>query len=312
MSDDLTSKGTRLLQELRPLFLPASAVPVILGCALAFHDTGTLDWTLCLLTLAGVLCIHAGANTANDYFDHASGNDAANRDYVRPFTGGSRMIQNGLLAPREVLGLSVSCFAAGAGIGAVLWLQTGIGVPILGLTGLAGGFFYSAPPVRLADRGLGEPVVALLFGVWPTLGAYYVQTGRLSGDALLLSLAPAVLILMVLLINEFPDAAADAAVGKRTWVVRLGQRRAARLYLVLLGLWPLPIIYSLCSGHLPAALALALAPGLAAFWLAPRVWLHYDRPRTLAPANALTITLYLGVALLMALALVMARLFPAP
>jgi len=312
MLDPLTSKGAWLLRELRPLFLPASAIPVFLGVALAFFHTGEWDGLLCLLTLAGVACIHAGANTANDYFDHLSGNDAANHDYVRPFTGGSRMIQNGILAPREVLLLSAGCFGIGAGIGVYLLMKTGLGVLVLGLTGIAGGFFYSAPPLRLASRGLGEPVVALLFGIWPTLGAYYVQTGRLACDALILSLPLAVLIMLVLFINQFQDAQADAASGKRTWVVRLGRRRSARLYLVFLGLWPMPILYSLWSGRVPDLMALALLPGLAVFWLAPRVLRHYDRPQTLAPANALTIALYLSVGLVMAMVLIMARAFPAP
>ncbi|MBN1556614.1 MAG: hypothetical protein JW951_00550, partial [Lentisphaerae bacterium] len=88
---------------MRAEFLPASGIAVLVGTALARYETGAADWGAAGLLLAAVLLIHAGGNTANDYFDHRSGNDAANTRFVRPFTGGSRMIQRGLLAPREVL-----------------------------------------------------------------------------------------------------------------------------------------------------------------------------------------------------------------
>lgn len=296
-----------LLRELRAPFFEASIVPVLVGGAWAYYAAGQWDWPLFCWTLLGVVCLHAGANVANDYFDHRSGNDAANEDFVRPFSGGSRLIQDKLLTPRAVLVLALGCFAAGCVAGLYLLLAVGLPVLWFGLAGLAGGYCYSAPPVKLAARGLGEPVIALLFGVLPTLGAAYVQTRTFSRDALLLSLSLAVLILLVIFINQFPDYRADAAAGKRNWVVRLGRRRAARLYVLLLALWPLPILAGVGAGRFPAGLLLALTPGLAAAWLAPRVLRYYDQPRALAPANALTILLQLSVGLIAALVLIGSR-----
>lgn len=302
-----TPKWMLLLQELRAPFFSASIVPVLVGSACAYYHTGQWHWPLFWLTLLGVVCLHAGANVANDYFDHLSGNDAANGDFVRPFTGGSRMIQNNLLTPREVLCLALGCFAAGGAAGLYLFLTVGPPVLWLGLLGMAGGFFYSAPPINLSARGLGEPVIALLFGVLPTLGAYYVQTRHFSCDALILSLSVAMLIFLVLFINQFQDYRADAAVGKRTWVVRLGRRRAALLYTVLMVLWPVPILAGVGTGRWSAWLLLALAPGLIAFWTVPRVWRCYDQPRALVPANALTIALHASVGIIMVLVLIGSR-----
>lgn len=274
---------------------------------MAYYHTGIWNWPLFLLILLGVVAIHAGANVTNDYFDHISGNDAANREYIRPFTGGSRMIQNQLLTPREVLCLSLACFALGSIVGFRLFWLAGWPVLWLGAAGLAGGFFYSAPPIKLGARGLGEPVIALLFGCLPAMGAYFVQTRRYSPDLLILSLSLAVLILMVLLINEFQDCRADAVARKCTWVVRLGRRRAAYLYMAMMGLWPLPILLMTIMGNVPSTMALALVPGLMAFWILPRVARCYDQPRALAPANAMTIILHLGVSLIMTAILLAAR-----
>lgn len=296
-----------LLRELRAPFFTASIMPVLAGCAMAYYHTGRWDWTLFFLTLLGVVAIHAGANTANDYFDHVSGNDAANHDYVRPFTGGSRMIQNRLLTPRAVLGLSASCFALGVLAGAWLFLLAGGPILWLGAAGLAGGFFYSAPPIKLGARGLGEPVVALLFGCLPAMGAYYIQAGRFSFDLFVLSLSLSVLILMVLFINEFQDSRADGAVGKRTWVVRLGTGRAARAYAAMMALWPLPILLATAAGRAPAGMYIALVPLLLAIPVLPRVLRCHDQPRLLAPANAATIILHLAVSLIMAAVLLVAR-----
>ena len=302
-----TPKSILLLQELRAPFFSASIIPVLVGSACACYHTGQWHWSLFCWTLLGVVSIHAGANVANDYFDHLSGNDAANADFIHPFTGGSRMIQNKLLTPREVLFLALGCFATGGAIGLYLFLLAGPPVLWLGLIGIAGGFFYTAPPVNLSARGLGEPVIALLFGVLPTLGAYYVQTRHFPFDVLILSLPVAVLILMVLFINQFPDYRADAVVGKYTWVVRLGRRRAAQFYTVLMGLWPLPILAVVGTGWYPTWLLLALAPGLIAAWTVPRVLRYYDQPRMLAPVNALTIALHASVGIIMLLVLVGCR-----
>jgi 1,4-dihydroxy-2-naphthoate octaprenyltransferase len=292
-----------LLEELRAPFFMASAVPVLLGAALAHGHTGHLDWPLFLLTLAGVVLIHAGANTANDYYDHLSGNDAANTRYVRPFTGGSRLIQNGQLAPAHVLALSLCCFASGGLIGLYLMWQAGWGVALLGAAGIAGGFFYTAPPFKFGYRGWGEIIVALNFGVLPVAGAYYVQTHALPSALLLAALPIALLVTAILFINQFPDYEADRAVGKRNWVVRLGPARARPVYAALMLLWPLPIVAGVGLGLLPWTTLFALVGLPPAFAAIRIVWRHAEDPMRMVRANALTILIHLGVGLALAAAI---------
>ena len=94
-----------------------------------------------ILTLLGAVSLHLGTNIINDYFDHKSGNDEANNEFVRPFSGGSRMIQLGLLTPLEVLTAAIIFFAVGIFIGLYLTFKCGLPVLILGLIGVISGFF---------------------------------------------------------------------------------------------------------------------------------------------------------------------------
>jgi len=297
-------KWLLLLQELRAPFFTASVVPVLLGTSLAFHHTGFWDWLLFLWTLAGTVLIHAGANVANDYFDHLSGNDEVNVDFVRPFTGGSRMIQKKLLSPREVLTLSLVCFAGGSVIGVYLVAKVGLVLLALGIVGILGGFFYTAPPISLVSRGLGEPVIGLNFGVLPVLGAYYVQARQFRWEAVFLSLPVALLIVAILYINQFQDYEADKAVGKRNWVVRLGRRKSAKVFCVLMGAWMLPVVAAPLVGAGPAWCLIALVPVLPALGAAFAATRYYGDPGRLTPANALTIVTHATVGLLLSVSLI--------
>jgi 1,4-dihydroxy-2-naphthoate octaprenyltransferase len=230
----MKSKLFILFLASRPKFLVASAAPVLVGSALAFATTGTFSLYLFILALLAIMALHAGANMANDYFDHTSRNDWLNQNPT-PFSGGSRYIQQGILSPKTILLLALLALAAGAAIGIVIVLLTrSVFILILGLIGLLGGFFYTAPPVRLGYRSVGEPVIALLFGLLPVYGSYYLQTETIDIIPLTPAVIVGILIFLVILINEFPDVAADAAVNKRTLVVRFGISASVWIYRIAL------------------------------------------------------------------------------
>jgi 1,4-dihydroxy-2-naphthoate octaprenyltransferase len=229
----------------RPKFLTASAAPVLVGSAAGLASAETLHWSLFLLALVGVMALHAGANVINDYFDHVSGNDWVNTNPT-PFSGGRRFIQQGILTPRATLLTGLAFLGIGAAAGLVILASTrSLLILGLGLAGLLGGFFYTAKPVQLGYRGIGELVIAFLFGLLPVYGSCVLQTGRVEGMALLPALIVSALIFLVIFINEFPDRLADAQVGKRTLVVRLGVPRSVRLYRLVLA-----YSYALAGGML--------------------------------------------------------------
>jgi 1,4-dihydroxy-2-naphthoate octaprenyltransferase len=230
----MKSKLFILFLASRPKFLVASAAPVLVGSALGFATTGTFSLYLFILALLAIMALHAGANMANDYFDHTSRNDWLNQNPT-PFSGGSRFIQQGILSPKTILLLALIALTAGAAIGILIVLLTrSVFILILGLAGLLGGFFYTAPPIRLGYRSVGEPVIALLFGLLPVYGSYYLQTETIDIIPLLPAVIVGILIFLVILINEFPDVAADAAVNKRTLVVRFGISASVWIYRIAL------------------------------------------------------------------------------
>lgn len=294
------------LKELRAEFLTASVVPVLLAVSIVRYETGSIDPLLFALTLIGVVFLHLGANIANDYFDHLSGNDILNVNYVRPFTGGSRLIQEGLISPKTVIVTSIAFFAAGVLVGAVLTIIRGPVVLVLGLIGMLSGFFYTAPPVRLAARGLGEFVVGLNFGLLTIIGTYFVQTGTVSAGCIVASLPLTFLITSVILINEFQDSNADARVGRRTLVVRTGTQRSVTLYGAVTLLSYVPIIMGVVIDLLPALTLIALATVPLAIKAISTARAHHSSPKELAPANAITILIHLSTGLLMAVGYVLA------
>ncbi len=301
--------------ELRAGFLTASVVPVLLGTAIAWYRAGAFLWDVFLLTLVAAVCLHLGANTANDYFDHTpegTGPDDINVDFIRPFSGGSRMIQLGLLSPRAVMSASVLFFAVGGGIGLYLAYTRGPLVLVLGVLGGGSGLFYSAPPLRFSGRGLGEGVVALDFGVLMTLGAYYVQALDITLEVLIASVPVAAAIASVLFINEFPDYRADRDGGKRTMVVILGPHRAAVLFpLLVLSPFAL-VVWAVFTALLPPATLIVLTT-LPVALLGVLVCLsHHDSPARLVPANVAVVLWHLLTGIGLTVAYIISGLGPSP
>lgn len=310
MSQLNSSEGTALekpskiriwLGEMRAPFLTGAIVPVILGTCVAWASTGTFLLDIFLLTLAAGIFVHIASNVANDYYDHKSGADDINVEYVRPFTGGSRMIQRGWMSPREVFAEAMVFFILGGGIGIYLAFTRGIVVLYLGIIGIGSGFFYTAPPFRFVSRGYGEVFIGLNFGVLMTLGAYFVQTQVLAWEAVFPSIPVAILITAVLYINEFPDHDADRDSGKRTIVVRLGRQRAAKGYVVLMTSVYLsilvPILLFLTNWY--TILGIATLPAAV---LGSRYALaHYDQSLPLTPAYASTVFNHLFTGLFLSL-----------
>ncbi len=295
-------KGNTLkiwMTEIRAPFFTATVVPILLGAVIAWARTSSFHWGHFLLTMAGGLLLHTGANVANDYYDHLSGTDEMNVEFVRPFTGGSRMIQEGLLTPRAVLSGALAALALACVVGLYLAYVRGPLILVLGIIGIFSGFFYTAPPISLSSRGIGEFFIGLNFGLLMTLGAYYVQTGSLAWEPAVASIPVALLITAILYINEFQDAPADGAAGKAHLVVRLGRKKAVQGYILLLGFTYLSILLAVILRITSPFTLIALATLPVALRAIGVARAHYDDYLKLVPANAATVFIHLLTGLLL-------------
>ncbi len=295
------------LRGMRAPFFTASVVPVLVGGAATVYAAGNLDWGKFLLTLLGMVALHAAANILNDYLDYKSGCDP-NNPARTTFNGGSNVIAEGLLTERAVRNAALLAYGIGGGCGLVLAAlmgRSGWVVLLLGAVGIAISYAYTTRPIFLAGRGLGELGVALSFGLLAVSGTFFVQTGNFSWSAFFASLPVTGLIVAVLWINQFPDVPADHAVGKDNLVVRLGRARARYGYYALLGLTYGGVILGCIVGVLPPWALLALATVPLALRSARILHGNYQGTTTLLPAQAGTIQAHLFTGLLLALGLIL-------
>jgi len=296
------------LMEVRAPFFTASIVPIILGSVIAYHTTQIFNWTYFVLALIGGVFLHAGANVINDYFDHLSKNDEINNEFVRPFTGGSRLIQQGLLSPMEVLIEAMVCLFIGSSIGLFLSYKLGWVILVIGIFGVLSAVFYVFPQVNLVGKGIGEVLIGINFGILMTFGAFYVQTVQFSWVPIIASLPVALLITAVLYINEFQDAKADHAVGKNHLVVRLGKRQAAKGFILIMLLTYLIVVLGVATDTLPPISLIAMLTLPLAFKSIKIAQTNYDDSLKLVPANASTIMNHLFTGLLLIVSFVLDRI----
>ncbi|MBP1686153.1 MAG: prenyltransferase [Deltaproteobacteria bacterium] len=213
----------------------ASMASMFLGAAAAASD-GPLAPGWLALTVVGIFCIEVAKNASGEVVDYDSGADLAIADEDRsPFSGGKRVLVDGLLTKPQTMAVAAVSYALGIAAGLVIVILRDPHVLWLGVLGVACAYGYHAPPARLAYRGFGELAVALCYGPLICCGTYLVQRGHVSGEAVAVSLPLGLAVAGFLWINEFPDYRADLATHKRTLVVRLGRRRASQAFALLMG-----------------------------------------------------------------------------
>jgi 1,4-dihydroxy-2-naphthoate octaprenyltransferase len=212
-------------------FHSVGVLPFVLGTVLAWRQTGAFRWDICAWGVLGVVLVMLATYYAGEYWDYAE-DTLSGRAGGSRFAGGSQVLQKGLL-PRHaarraswlslLLALAVGCMLQSV-------YHTGPWTLPLGLLGLLAGFFYSTRPVRWVGRGWGELWIGFCYGWLPVAVGYYLQSGHIAPIIHWLALPIGLTIFNVILLNEFPDYAADREAGKANLTVRLGRERAAWLY----------------------------------------------------------------------------------
>lgn len=204
------------VQAVRPFSFTASMVPVFLGAALAVYLDAPARWGLLPLVVLASLCLHAGTNMVSDYYDYLKGVDRMDS------FGGSRVLVEKRLSPKQVLAGGLAMFAVTAVIGLFFIWQRGIGILIIGVLGMAGGFLYSLSKIT----GMGDLAVFVLMGPLMVMGSFFVLTGDYSHYVLLASLPVGCLVAAILSANNLRDIETDKRAVIRTTASLLGHRLA--------------------------------------------------------------------------------------
>ena len=283
----------------------ASMASLFLG-ACASAAAGPLHWDWLALTVFGIFCIEVAINASGEIFDFDSGADpGVAPEHLTPFSGGKRVLVEGLLTRGQTIGIAAVTYLLGIAIGIVIVVYREPLVLWLGMIGVGAAYFYNATPLRLAYRGLGELTVAFCYGPLICCGMYLVQQGTVTPQVVVLSLPLGLLIGAFLWINEFPDVHADQKAHKKTLVVRMGPRQASRVFAMIL-VTAFILLAELTFLGFPRNVLIACIAIPPAYMAARRLWVDYDHAQRLVPAQVNTLLAFVlfavggGVGLLIA------------
>ncbi len=282
------------------LLLPVTLVAV--GGGVAFLE-GSFSWSRTTLALVGLVALHMAVNIFNEWSDMRTGIDLATER--TPFSGGSGTLPQGQMSLGKALAFGIVCSAVGLVVGMYFLATIGTAMAPLIVIGAVCVLVYTD---FLARIGIGEVAAGIGLGGGPVVGTALVNTGVISTSALAAGIPATLMTFNLLLLNEFPDQAADQAGGRRNLVLLLGRRRAAHVYALAALATPLSILVSVVSGLLPVAGLVAMVPSL--LLVKPLRWAFGDTDESvpipalganviwnLATNSVLTISLVLAVIL---------------
>ncbi len=214
----------------RPWSFTMTFSSVTMGALMAALSKA-FDPLLYVLTLLGMLAFHAATNVLNDFFDVRHGVDREGAPTTKYRLHPAAMGQTPL---STILGLSLGLYAFTLATGIYLAFVSSMAILVIVAGGILGSVLYTADPVVLKARALGEVTVFAMWGLLIPLGSYMVQTGAFSWSPLVAAVPIGIFVALVLLANNIRDISYDGSVGNRTLAVALGVRRAAEVYTALL------------------------------------------------------------------------------
>lgn len=258
------------INSARPKTLAAAFVPVIVGAGLAFNHS-VFNPVITLIVLICTLLIQIGTNFANDYFDFRHGADTDDR------IGFTRATASGKIAPEGMLKAAVFTFVLAFIFGLYLVFHGGWIILAIGVASILFGLAYTGGPFPLAYNGLGDVFVFIFFGIIAVTGTYYINALQWSAESFWASLAVGALCTNILVVNNLRDAETDAAAGKRTLGVILGDNALRVEYTLMLCIaFAIPPHFYVQENYESAIFLPFLALPFAAYLL-KAIWTVHDK-----------------------------------
>jgi 1,4-dihydroxy-2-naphthoate octaprenyltransferase len=284
-----------------PKITLASMASIFLGaCLTAAHGDIHAGWLG--VTILGFFAIEVAKNASGDIYDYET-DMAVAKDDRTDFSGGKRVLVDGLLSRSQTWIIAIIFYVLGIGLGVLIVVFREPLAIWPGVIGLVLAWSYNGPPGRFAYRGLGELDVAICYGPLICISTYLIQLGQVTRDVVLVSIPLGILIAAFLLINEFPDFEADRKVQKRNLIVRLGRHRASRL-LPLIQASAFLIVALLPLAGLPRSVWLGELAIFPAAWVAIRTWQDPQQCYRHAPVSAGALLTFLLLSLGMGIGLI--------
>lgn len=279
----------------RAPFLVVSLIPSVLGGLIAWNS-GSFDWTIFLFATVGIVMAHGAADFIDDYFDFKNGNlgNKEQQFHDSPLIRGEVSLRQVMIA--TLMTMVIAVFAG-------VYLLIVVGTPVLYLM-LAGSFivlFYTAPPIKLNYRGLGETMLFFAFGPLIVFGAFYVLTGNFSWEPLFASVPLGMFTMNVGIVSNTFDYEDDVKSGKKCIPVRFGQNAAVNIILIATVLAYISLIAGVLLEILPVWTLLMLLTVPLAFGVVKQTR-QFENTKMYTPAmsKAIALSSVSGVILIIA------------
>ena len=228
----------------RPFSLTASAIPVVLGGILALKEPN-FNLGYFIISIIAIVFLQASVNLLNDH------DDFINKVDTKESHSSSGVVVEGLLTLKEVYRSGILLLILGCLIGLFLAYNVGIMILILGIVGALCGYFYTGKPLMLKYRGLGAPLVFIIFGPLMTLGGYYLQMQEFTVQSFLISIPTALLTTAILHANDIRDINHDKKAGIKTLSISIGYKKAQKVYSSLIILSYISLIIMIIFKYIP-------------------------------------------------------------
>jgi len=285
------------LAALKPPMYSVAIMPIVVGAAVAYAETGRFQVNTFFTLLGSAILILAWENLSNDVFDAETGIDVNKSHSLVNLTRNKSLIfwVGNLLLALGILGiLTIALRQQDA--------------TVLGLIGLCCflGYCYQGPPFRLGYQGLGEFLCFASFGPLGVGAAYYSQAQTWSVGSQLAAVIIGITTSLVLFCSHFHQVKDDIAAGKRSPIVRLGTRRGAELVPWLGASGFVVTLLAIAAGQFPLGTLLIIASMPLALGLSRYVRRYHDRPEQISSAKFVAIRFHFWSGVLLSLGFVLA------
>lgn len=203
----------------RPHTLTATFAPIILGTVAALYES-QINWSLFSAMMVACLALQIATNLFNEYYDFKRGLDTLDSVGI-----GGGIVRHGL-KPKNVLTVAFLLYLLAAIIGVYICMNSSWWLVVLGLIGMAVGYFYTGGPLPIAYTPFGELFAGLFMGTFFVLIAFYIQTNTLTIESMLISLPVGILVGAINMANNIRDIDEDIKGGRKTLAILLGREKA--------------------------------------------------------------------------------------